>query len=228
MSFYKSLSDTTDIIKYVSNNMLFDVKNFITNKYYTAVELNNMLDSYGNNLLHIATMNGNAEMVEYLLSKDISSTKTNKFGQTPWNLAVMLRVDEVLDKFTKYKSRDSTYVEDMRSEFNMKLSELNKTNISLKEQNDNLHAKVSSLTKSAISADSKLITFQHALAEAKSEVVKLSNKHESVVHEITVVSNENRRLRCDNKRLRDENDDLIDKNKKLKTSVDTLMNSNKK
>jgi hypothetical protein len=228
MSFHKSLSDTTDIIKYVTNNSLFDVKDFITNKCYTTLELNGMLDVYGNNLLHIATLNSNVDMVDYLLNKYISYTKLNKFKQSPWDIAVMIRDEKILDKFTKFRARDSIFVAEIRDEFNAKLSALNKTNVMLKENNTYLHNRVNALSTSLTTSDSKLVSTQKALEETNAEFRQLSSKNEALFQEATFVSHENNRLRSDNKRLRDENDDLIDKNKKLKTSVDTLMRASKK
>ena len=228
MSFHKSLSDTSDIIRYVTNNALFDVKDFIANKCYTTIELNGMLDVYGNNLLHIATLNSNVDMVEYLLNNEISHTKLNKFKQSPWDIAVMLRNEAVLDKYTKFKGKDSLFIAEIKDEFNAKLSALNKTNVLLRGDNTYLQNRVTALTTSLTTSDSKLSSTQHTLAETKAEFRQLSHKHEAVVQEVTFVSQENNRLRGDNKRLRDENDDLINKNKKLKTSVDTLMGSNKR
>ena len=224
----KSLSDTADIIKYVTSNMMHDTKTFISTKGYSTYELNNMLDIYGNNLLHIATLNKNPEMVEFLLNNEISHTRLNKFKHSPWDIAVMLRNDEVLDKFTDYKGKNTKCIDAIRSEFTAKLEELTKANVFLKEDNESMHTKISALNRSTLDVSTRLSTTKEALLRANMEMTRLTKRNEMIMQDSTVLSHENGRLKVDNKRLRDENDDLIDKNKKLRTSVETLMESNKK
>src|SRR5438552_3104139 len=99
----KSLSDTMDILNYVTSNDYNKTKNYIESKSYTSNELNNMYDAYNNNLLHLATMSGNAQMVGYFLDKGISFTRQNKFKQTAWDLSTILRKEDVIEKYVEYR-----------------------------------------------------------------------------------------------------------------------------
>lgn len=48
----------------------------------------NVVDSYGNGLLHYAVSKGNKDMVEYLLDEGLNPNKLNQFGNFPLSVAV--------------------------------------------------------------------------------------------------------------------------------------------
>lgn len=220
MSFFRSknMSDTFDLIKYVSSDMTYETKYLISEKSYTEAELNNMLDSYGNNLLHLAVSNGNYEMVDYLLSRGLDQTRQNKFKYSPWNMAVMFRNEKVLETLIKYK----------RSDCSDKIAKLEMHNKELKKANEELSVKLTTIKYSISSIDAKLLTANLSVSKLNGENAKLEHKLTNITQESTIISQENHRLRNENKRLRDDNNELIERNKKLKISVETLMANNRK
>ena len=64
--------------------------------------MNEVIDNFGNTLLHEAVRHNDVEMIKLLLSHNASIDVKNKFGETPKSLAVeydsdlMLYVDEDL------------------------------------------------------------------------------------------------------------------------------------
>ena len=74
----KSFSDSQELINLVSSknfNCVDDLITFIELRNYNSRQLNLIVDSYDNNLLHLAVMNSNPRMTEYLLEKGLDYSK---------------------------------------------------------------------------------------------------------------------------------------------------------
>jgi ankyrin repeat protein len=91
----------TDALRIVRNGNLRELKLMLLSNE----ELNRIRDDNNDNndnLLHLATYVESPDMVEYLLDKGLNYNSLNKFGKSPWNLAVMIRNDDVINKYVTY------------------------------------------------------------------------------------------------------------------------------
>lgn len=248
----KSMGDTNDLISYVVKGDYYKTKLLIDSKGYSDRELNSISDSYGNNLLHLATMASNCQMVEYFLDKGICFTKQNNFKQTPWDLATASKNSDIVDKFVLYRIRTENHstvrlneLESERDELQAKNRELKRLNGGLETTNAELVTKYNLRNRDVIVLQTENNDLKTSNKRLKSEVsdlqavnYKLHSENKtstSILLENSELKSSNKRLRDEvgelkstNKRLRDENDVLVEKNAKLKTSVENLMNSTRK
>jgi ankyrin repeat protein len=220
----KSFGDTEKIIGLVLDNLFYDMKTYVETRAYTAKELNGMIDSNHNNLLHLATLNDNFLMVAYLLELGIDSNKLNKFKKTPWDIAVMNRNDQVLNKYIEYRGKKLCICSSKIELLNTKVKNMTYNHEKIIDSNKELSYHVSML-ESKVKDNKKL---EIDLSNVRQSNQTLSSELKYTQSKYSNISAENDNLRLFNKRLRDENDDLIDKNKKLKTSVETLMANSRK
>lgn len=66
------------------------------------------LDSYGNNILHLAVMYGNTDALDYLLSnaKNLSIYERNEAGETPMSIAAELKNEKAMKILERYVSQN--------------------------------------------------------------------------------------------------------------------------
>jgi ankyrin repeat protein len=177
---------------------------FIISKYnVTLGELNNCKDDSGNNVLHLATQREHAEMVEYLLNMGMIHTVLNIFRKSPWDLALMLRNNDVIDRYVKH----------MGKKFCNHMYELD----SLKKENSNLLLSLNREKELNRDNGRRVILLENSCHEAST--LKKYNSE---------LLAENSQLKASLKRSRDDVNELQESNKKLKLSVDTLMNNSRK
>lgn len=210
----KSLSDSNQLIDYVSSNDYYRTKNFIENRNYTSKELNSIEDSYMNNLLHLAVMSSSSGLVSYLLDKNISCTKQNKFKQSPWDLAVHYNNKEIVENFVAHRSK----IENQNSP---KVLELTRENSSLKKENNSLKTLNTQFLINNENLETRYSLRNRDVLILQNENTDLKVSNKRLREEVTEVTNQN-------KKLKEENNLLSDKNKKLQLSVETLMYNSKK
>jgi ankyrin repeat protein len=122
----------------------------ITN--YTG-SLNSIRNDQGDNLLHIATLNGDCDMVKYLLEHGVDKNHKNKFLYTPWDYAKWLRNDDIINLYTERESRyisiwkaENCSLQKEVSDLNKEVVILKKNNKRLLDSNSELQLKVGTLT----------------------------------------------------------------------------------
>lgn len=209
--FGRSLGDANTLITCVSSNDFKVTKNFIESRQITSAQLNSIEDYHCNNLLHIAVMTENNEMVTFFLEKGISFIKQNKFKHSPWDLAVMSKDSKIIESFVSYRTG-------MVNTNTNKVIELSSENSLLKTVNKDLKNQIKYFEIHSNLANEKLCEKVNVL-ESENKQLKTSNKR---------LREELCDLQSDNKKLRDENVGLVNKNEKLKASIETLMNNSKK
>ena len=101
MSYFGFATRATDALNIVRSGNLKNLKLMLL----TSEELNNIRDDNNDNLLHLATHAENVEMVEYLLSKGLNYNSPNKFGKSPWDLAVMIRNKHIIQKYVTHMGK---------------------------------------------------------------------------------------------------------------------------
>jgi len=231
MPFYGyTLADTTKILQYVQSGQVYDLKMFIRDRNYSKDSLNQMLDSYKNNLLHIATLKNDFSMIEYLLEIGLDFTLVNTFGQTAWDIAILLRNDKIINTFVSQKIKTSTLL-------TQKLSELQTKIKNLERENGNFLTRIEALIVEKSVLEDKLnkiynVETENSTLLYKNKTLTTDNKKLSenlsemrTKHARTL--NDNLELERSNKKLRTENTDLLEKNIRLKISVDNLINNAK-
>jgi ankyrin repeat protein len=210
----KTLGDTNDLVNRVSSNDYHGAKSFIESRGYNERELNSIADCYSNNLLHIAVMNCNHEMVSYFLDRGLSYTRQNRFKQSAWDLAVLSKDNEILERLVSFRAKQE-------NPSTVRLSELSSENESLKTKNRELKRLSSGLETTNIDLEKKYSLRSREVVVLQTENNDLKTSNKRLREEVSEV-------KLDNKRLREEVVVLTDKNQKLKTSVETLMNNSKK
>lgn len=206
----KNVNDSQELINLVSSNSsncLNKIKNLIESKNYNSTELNMIEDSYQSNLLYLAVMNLNVEVVEYLLEKGLNASKKNKFNFTPWNIALTLNNNEIIEKFVLFRIK--TENNDM-----IKVRDLTNVNDTLKMHNQNLINSCKDLTN-------ENLTKKIEIEKLKTNNIELTTSNKRLISELTY-------FESDNKKLKTENTTLKEKNEKLKKSVDNLINNARK
>lgn len=187
------------------------------------------VDDYGNSLLHIVTEHSNTKYVEDLLDAGYDSNQQNKFGKSPWEIAISNKNKSVIDKFVDHRVKVTNQVEKER----VKILENEISQFSKKRKV--LEARVEELEKSNQSLTAR--TLAHELNEKQntSEITMLTRSKTTLLNELTVhkrkaidLEDENTVLKTTNKRLREENDELKNANKKLKLSVDAFLEASMK
>ena len=98
-----SIFNTTrsNLLHYTKTRNLEKLKSVMNS---SDIDFNSVADDCGNNLLHLSVFNNDYFMTEYLLSRGVDYNKKNMFEHTPWDLAIMLRNNSVINKFISYKS----------------------------------------------------------------------------------------------------------------------------
>jgi hypothetical protein len=218
MPFYgQSLSDSAKITQFVQKGQIYDLKLFITDKNYTSDSLNQILDTYNNNLLHIATLKNDCQMVEYLLECGLNFVSFNAFGQTSWDIAILLRNEKIINMYILHKIKLSI-------ELNQKITELQTRIKSLENDKRNVE-------NDKRNVENRLARVQ----DSETENISLRYKNNSLTADLTDIKvkhsralDDNSELERCNKKLRTENNDLIAKNTKLKISIDNLIANSKK
>jgi len=232
MPFYgHTLADTTKILQYVQSGQVYDLKMFIRDRNYSKDSLNQMLDSYKNNLLHIATLKNDFGMIEYLLEFGLDFTLVNAFGQTAWDIAILLRNDKIINTFVSQKIKTSTLLTQKLSELQTKIKNLERENGDFLTRIEVLRVEKSVLEDklnkiySMESENSALLYKNKALT---TDNKKLSENLSEMRTKHARALDDNSELERSNKKLRTENTDLLEKNRRLKISVDNLINNARK
>ena len=232
MPFYGyTLADATKILQYVQNGQIYDLKMFIRDRNYSKDSLNQMLDNYKNNLLHIATLKNDFNMVEYLLEIGLDFTLVNAFGQTAWDIAILLRNDKIINIFVSQKIKTSTLLTQKLAELQTKIKNLGRENCDfltrievLRVEKSMLEDKLNKIYNMETENSTLLYKNKTLTADNKklSEILsEMKTKHARAL-------DDNSELERSNKKLRTENTDLLEKNIRLKISVDNLINNAKK
>ena len=82
-----------------SDNCLDCVKVLLKSKAYTAVK-----DCFNNNLLHIAALNGNNDILDYLAKNlSISLVERNEAGETAMNICQRLKNPKGINILSQYQ-----------------------------------------------------------------------------------------------------------------------------
>ena len=110
-----------------------------------ATEINNVRDQYGNTLLHLAVEKSSPDLVQILLDKNVLTDVKNKFDETAWTLALMIRNNTIIEKFINHQinelKRKIVSNESLHEEINVLKSDLNIIKIENKrfrDENDEL------------------------------------------------------------------------------------------
>lgn len=85
------------------NNKTSLVKKIITTN---KIDINYPKDKYNNSLLHIATIKCNNELIKYLLDNGAITTVKNRFGDSPYDIAIGTQDKRIIDIYynvDKYK-----------------------------------------------------------------------------------------------------------------------------
>lgn len=130
---------------YIFSNDLRQLKKQLETGDYC--DLNKYLDDYDNTLLHIAVLYGRNSIVEYLMSKGMSDTKTNKFGDSPFTIMMKNHnkgmIDLVINSKLAVKETKCIRLEDDLLKSQLKCdrlvyenSELTRSNKRLRDDNE--------------------------------------------------------------------------------------------
>jgi ankyrin repeat protein len=84
-------------VNYIIARNLTSLKSFLSRNY--CLQDPKFTDYYQNNLLHIAVVVEDLEIVNYLVSIDVSFTQQNKFKQSPKSLAVKFSNAAIIEIF---------------------------------------------------------------------------------------------------------------------------------
>ena len=138
--------------------------------------LNNVRDSQDNNLLHLAILNEQKEMVAYLLDNHVDKNCKNKFGLTPWDYAIRSHNKDLIDTYLRYNTVDVSVLKTKNNQLSTQVNNLLTENTNLKknnkrlfEQNDMLEAKVIRLSgenDELVRSNKKLKTSVDSLTQA--------------------------------------------------------------
>jgi hypothetical protein len=159
-------------------------------------------------------MNCNHEMVSYFLDRGLSYTRQNRFKQSAWDLAVLSKDSEILERLVSFRAKQE-------NPSTVRLSELSSENENLKTKNRELKRLSDGLgiTNADLEKKYSLRSREVVVLQTENNDLKTSNKR---------LREEVSEVKLDNTRLREEVVVLTDKNEKLKISVETLMNNSKK
>lgn len=174
-----------------------------TDRLFCSNETTKPTDNYGNTLLHIMTEHENEEYVEKLLNGGYSQELTNKFGKSPWDIAINNRNKKIINKFVAHKVEKATQ--------------------NVKEQNNVLIQNKSQLeeTIKTLKVNNKKLAH---IENAKNETITQLTKNQiELCAEITNLKSDNNVLQNANKRIREENTELTNANKKLRIAVDSFL-----
>lgn len=166
--FSPSQERTDELIDYVIKNSLPDLKKALDN--FPLYPMDTILDKYENNLLHIATIANQPQIIRYFLNKGLSCSKLNKFGQSAWDLALLNRNQLVIDEFLTHKmtiTNDSLKSQVMT--LNNQISDLKTKNGMLALGKSSLKATVDSLSSSIESERSQIRTLNNTNSQLTAE-----------------------------------------------------------
>ena len=92
----------------------------------TDTQIDAIIDGHNNNLLHIAVLIGNKQIIEYLLTKNVDINFKNVFGQSPLQNAMNKKDEEIIKLIMTYeiKKYESPIIESLKAD-NIKLSKKN-------------------------------------------------------------------------------------------------------
>jgi len=225
MSFYLFGGGEKQLLDLVVSDNLSELQSILSKSSYTPTVLNQRVDNYSNNLLHLAVMNSNSQIVKLLLEKGLDQTHKNKWNQTPWDLAIQMHNKSVIQAFV-----DNNILRAQNSFIKLDYNPASEYN-QLKDKLNYANQKIDILSTSYR---------DHLTCLSKTEQVDLINfksRHSDCMNFITDYQNlksTNKILETDNKehiiskkRLRDESDNLIRENQQLKSQSDNLIKENK-
>ena len=208
---------------YVTSGELEKLKSAVRN---SGMTYNDVIDQYGNTLLHLATTSKQYHIIEFLLTTTVQLNRENIFRQTANDIAIFIQDKRTLQLFSEAQHSElRKEVQNLRYEsgrINSLVTDnvsLKSLNASLRDSNDILSRKVTTLT-----GENKNLTTENS--ELRRKVANTVNydiyskENASLRSEVTV-------LNCNNKRLREEVTELTNQNSKLKLSVDSLIKSRK-
>jgi hypothetical protein len=101
-------NDPSRVIEQVLNRDLSSVRSYLGS-------LSTVRDFQKNNLLHLATLNEDAEMVKFLLTQYVDRNGLNRFCQTPWDYAIKSHNKNIIKLYT---DQDSLYNQTLTVENN--------------------------------------------------------------------------------------------------------------
>ena len=199
MNFFTSAFSSTlysnpeHVVEYVINKNLQAVKNYDGIFKYVR-------DSQKNNLLHLATLNEDIEMIKYLISQGVEKNHLNRFNQTPYDYAI--------------KTHNKTIINLLSSENTTEYNNLKAENQKLQTQKDTIK-----IENQTLAAENK--NLKRSNESLNNEVVSLKSKNKRLREENTMLS-------ADLQAYKMENEELVQANKKLKVSVDSLTDAMRK
>lgn len=200
------------IFENVTKKNLSSLINNLINK--SSGEINNMHDEYGNNLLHIAVLAEDSNIIKYLIDKRVDKHKKNLHKLSPWDLAIRSQNQSIIQILIDNHSaiidelkKELKLVRDTAGEYKLLNGKLQESVGEYKSLNGKLQESNNGLTSSLNS----LYQNEYALKQ-----------------EVTILKGQNKRLRQENDTVIGENSKLDEDNKKLKISVSSLIQSKKK
>ena len=125
------------LIKYVVADDLPKLQTDATQ--LTDSQLNNVIDAYNNNLLHLAISSGNKKMIEYLLLRKVDVNAKNVFGQSALQNAMNKKDEEIIKLILKHEidKYESPFIARLTTEN----AQLKKLNAQLSEANNVISSK---------------------------------------------------------------------------------------
>lgn len=177
----RNLGDTLTILNFARDNSLENIKKIIIKGCYTGSELNDMRDNNLNTPLHLAVLNSNIEMIEFLMRCKMDIHKKNKFRRSSWDLAILIRDSNIIDKFVK-------------SMISSQKKNLKNSNLLLQDENKNLMYKINIL-KNSDEINKKKIK------DISNDLLFLNHKYNDILEN-------NKKLKLENDELKEKNNNL--------------------
>lgn len=203
----KTIISFTSVAKDIQTRNLYEIKPILDK--WSINDLTAQADTFGNSLLHVATMSRNLPVVKYLLERGMNKEQFNDYKKSAWLMAIESHDQELLQTFIDYS---------IVSEHNKKVSSITTD-----------HKKAVSVLESKNTA---LVTEYNTL---KSRHLEHIASHNVLLVENSVTKSENTQLKLNNKRLREENDvlkldviELAAKSRKLEQYVKTKQNESRR
>jgi ankyrin repeat protein len=141
-------------------------------------------DYSGNNLLHVAVLVENINLIQYFLEYNMDPNLKNKANKTPWDLALRSQNKDIIKLFSEH---ECTY-----KELNNKLMS---TNDSMRSDNRRLEDQKVELTK------------KNNTLENENTILRIHNKR--LRDDVDTVAKENCELKDTNKRLKTSLDNMM-------------------